>query len=108
MQIRRDSALGALGLKKESVAQEGALSLGLRRPSEGFVIYIVMEFSREISLTQKIIVAPSLSDLSHLHNCESLSLLKSFFRSRSTGYFEKALRRVGSAEAFSCHWGTSE
>jgi len=32
---RRDSALGALGLKKESVAQEGALSLGLRRPSEG-------------------------------------------------------------------------
>ena len=36
--FRRESALGPMGLRKESVAQEGALSLGLRRPSEGFLI----------------------------------------------------------------------
>ena len=35
--FRRESALGPMGLRKESVAQE-ALSLGLRRPSEGFLI----------------------------------------------------------------------
>merc|ERR1712130_513718 len=32
---RRDSALGPMGSRKDSLAQDGALSLGLRRPSEG-------------------------------------------------------------------------
>ena len=111
--FRRESALGPMGLRKESVAQEGALSLGLRRPSEGFLILLEV-FSSDRTLTK---IPDPEKDMCQIFKIEVILIshqgspeLSQLCISRcwSAGHIEKTFRRVGSAKTFGGQWGASK
>ena len=104
---------GPIGIEKGEFCTGGRSWSWPAQTLRRFCHFIVVEFLREIPLTQKrvhvkLMLPQILSELWNLHSCESFSHLKSLVRSRPAGYFEKALRRSCSAKAFGCHWGTSE